>query len=160
MSADIWNNIRFGEVSAINYALARVKVTFEELDITSDWLPVVQRGAGGAKDYWLPAIGEHVVCVFYSDGTEEGVVLGSYYSADAPPPESGSGVFYTAFPDGSLVKWDNGQLTITALSGATINADVTIDGDLAVTGDINVTGDVHAANIHAGIVYYGQLIQE
>ena len=152
MSGESWNLIRIGIVSAIDYARARVKCDFEELEITSDWLPVVQRGAGGARDYWMPAIGESVVCIYYSDGTEEGVVIGSYYPAGTPPPDSGSGVFYTVYPDGSSVTWDNGDLvieakaavSITAAGGVTITGDTKIDGDLEVTGDINVTGKVYA----------------
>lgn len=160
MSGESWNVIRFGEVALVDYPSARVKVTFEELELTSDWLPVVQRVAGGAEDYWLPAIGEHVVCVFYSDGTEEGVVVGSYYPADALPPESGAGVYYTVFPDGSLIKWDNGELTITALGGATINADVIIDGDLSITGNLIVGGTINSGAITStGIVTAAGFVQ-
>jgi phage baseplate assembly protein V len=140
VSGEHWNIIRIGEVVAVDFDTCQVKVDFEELEITSDWLPVVQRGAGGAHDYFLPAAGESVVCVFYSDGSEEGVVLGSYYPLGSPPPEAGEGVFYTKYPDGSIVKWDNGQLTITALGGLTINAGTTITGDVVINGKLTVNG--------------------
>lgn len=137
---EIWDLIRIGEVTAVDYGLARVQVTFEDMEITSDPLPVVQRGAAGLEEYWLPSIGDQVVCAFYSSGTEEGVCLGSYYPAGAPPSAAGSGVYYTRYPDGSIVKWDNGELTITATGSVKINADTTIEGELVVNGDVTVNG--------------------
>lgn len=144
MSGEFWNIIRIGIVQALDYDRARAKVTFEELEITSDWLPVLQRSAGATADYWLPGLGEHVVCIFYSDGTEEGCIVGSYYRAGDPPPDGGAGVFYTVFPDGSLVKWDNGALTITAAGGVTINADIEATGEVIINGNVRVNGTVEA----------------
>jgi phage baseplate assembly protein V len=145
MSGETWNTQRCGQVFAVDYEHARVMVDFDELDSPSDWLPVLQRGAGDVLDYWLPAIGEHVVCIFYSDGTEEGVVLGSYYPLPSPPPDFGSGLYYTIFPDGSSIRWEQGLLTITAAASVMIDGDTTVDGDLNVTGSVDVTGTVTAA---------------
>lgn len=139
MSGEFWNLIRIGEVTAVDHTSARVQVTFEELETTSDPLPVIQRGAG-LEDYWMPTIGDMVVCLFYSDGTEEGCCLGSYYPAGSPPSDGAAGVFYTRYPDGCLVKWDNGTLTITAPGGVTIDADLTVGGDLTVNGDATING--------------------
>jgi phage baseplate assembly protein V len=144
MSGDSWDNIRLGEVVAVDAASCRVRVHFDELDLTSDPLPVMQHGARDLRSYWLPGIGEHVVCVFYSDGSEEGVVVGSYYPLGSPPPESGAGVMYTVFPDGSLVKWDAGELTIVAHGGVTITGDTSISGAVSITGDVTVVGTVYA----------------
>ena len=120
MSGETWDLVRHGEVAAIDAAACRVKVTFEELEITSDWLPVIQQGASGDKGYWMPAIGEAVVCAFYSDSTEEGVCLGSFYRAGGPPPAAGER--FVVFPDGSKVAWQDGALTVEAKSGLTVVA--------------------------------------
>jgi phage baseplate assembly protein V len=163
MSGESWDLIRIGVVSAVDVARARVKCHFEQLAQTSDWLPVLQQGAraGGGRAYWLPVVGDEVVCAFYSDGTEEGVVLGSYYPADAPPPASGAGVRYVVFPDGSMVKWDNGHLTVVAVAGVAITADIVVTGDLSITGDLTVTGatqlngDAHCT----GTIYAALFVQ-
>lgn len=152
MSGETWSTIRWGVIVAADFEKARVKVHFAELELTSDWLPVLQRGAHELADYWLPSVGDTVVCGFYSDASEEGCVIGSFYQAGDPPPVSGDRVYYTTFPDGSLVKWDNGELTITATTGATINADVTINGTVTINGspvingDLTVNGTVSAQN--------------
>lgn len=144
-----WNVLRVGEVVGADPGRAAVKVHFEELDLTSDWMPVLVQGAHGLCSFWLPSVGDMVVCGFYSDGSEEGVVLGSYYQFSSPPADGGAGVYYTKFPDGSSVKWDNGALEIVALGG------VTITGDCSITGDLEVTG-----SIHAGVMISAPVITE
>lgn len=146
--SDTWNLIRIGEVTGVDHARARVQVTFEDLDITSDWLPVLQQGASGLEGYWLPSIGDQVVCAFYSDGTEEGVCLGSYYRTSSPPSDGGAGVYYSIFPDGSKVVWDNGTLLIEAQTEVLIDApSSTFTGDLSVGGELTVTGDATISGV-------------
>jgi len=144
VSAETWDLIRIGYVAAVDYATARVRVTFEQLGFTSDWIPVLQRGCVGRADYWLPDIGERVACAFNSDGTEHGVVLGSYYPISEPPPDNGKGKYFAIFPDGSKVKWDAGALSIIAKDGIVIAADITATGTISVTGDLTVHGIVKA----------------
>jgi phage baseplate assembly protein V len=146
---DTWDLNRVGVVAAVDYALARVKVHFEDLEHTSDWLPVAQQGAGAAlQAYALPGVGDEVLCVYRSDGTEDGLVVGSYYVVGDPPPETGAGLWYVRFPDGSLMRWDNGALTIVA------NGDVGITGDVSITGGLSVSG---AAQIGGGLSVGGDI---
>ncbi|MCE5199909.1 MAG: phage baseplate assembly protein V [Armatimonadota bacterium] len=137
MSGETWNLLRHGEVVAVDTTTCCVKVHFEELNDTSDWLPVLQIGGGGLAAYWLPSIGAVVVAVFFSDATEEGVVLGSLYTDEDNISDAGSGVYYVKFPDGSSVKWDNGALEIIANS-------VDITGGTTITGNVIVHGTVTA----------------
>ena len=54
--------LRLGIVKEQDLSLARVRVTFGELDqMTSYWLPVVVPKTQDDKAYWLPDIGEQVV---------------------------------------------------------------------------------------------------
>ncbi len=152
--SDTWSSNRIGEVVAIDAAKCRVKVHFEEMDdYTSDWLPVLQFGTGNVKHYWLPSVGEQVVCVFNSDGSEEGFVIGSYYPEGAYPPESGAQMRFVKFPDGSLVRWNNGVLTVIAINGVNITANVVITGNLNISGNLVVGGSINSGPItSSGIV--------
>ena len=38
------------------------------------------------KDYWIPDIGEPVLCVFLPTGIESGFILGSYYNKKNQAP--------------------------------------------------------------------------
>lgn len=144
MSAESWDLIRIGVVSAVDAAACRASVTFEQLGWTSDPLPVVQQGAGASSSFWLPSIGDKVVCAFYSDGTEHGVVVGSYYPAGSPPPGGAGGKRFVVFPDGSHVTWDNGALSIEAKGDITIIGTISTTGDMVITGDVDVYGTVTA----------------
>jgi phage baseplate assembly protein V len=71
--------------------MGRIKV---ELKITgdetvSDWLPVLSLYA--SKDtgaFWLPEIGDQVLAAFFDEELSKGVVLGSVWTEENPPPES------------------------------------------------------------------------
>lgn len=143
---DNWSAFRHGEVADVDPVLCRVMVTFEELDRTDGWYPVLQQGAGGDKSYWLPSVGERVVCAFYSDSSEEGVCLGSFYRAGNPPPGGAAGKRYVVFPDGSKAEWDGGKLTIVAKGGVEITAGTKITGNVEIQGTLTVSGIVTAAD--------------
>lgn len=143
--SETWSLIRIGEVVAVDYARCRARVHFDDLDVTSDWLRVGVHGSTTEREYWTPAIGEPVVCGYLSSGTEEGFVLCSYYPG--PVPDGGAGVRYTVFPDGSMVRWDNGALTIVATGGVHIVGNVTIEGTVAASGNISTPADVQAGAI-------------
>ncbi|HEY3376575.1 MAG TPA: phage baseplate assembly protein V [Armatimonadota bacterium] len=143
--SDTWSLIRIGEVVAVDHARCRARVHFEDLDVTSDWLRLGVRGSKSTREYWTPAIGEPVVCGYLSSGTEEGFVLCSYYPHDVP--DGGAGVRYTVFPDGSMVRWDNGLLTVVATGGVHITGPVVITGTLDVSENITSQADVLAGEI-------------
>ena len=72
--------LRLGIVKEQDVSLARLRVTFNEFDqMLSYWLPVVVTKTQNDKAYWLPDIGEQVVCLM-DERDEAGVVLGAIYS--------------------------------------------------------------------------------
>ena len=82
------NLIRLGVVSSKNTANMTVRVVFDgKENLVSAELPVLNRGSQQAKDYWLPDVGEQVVCLFLpnsnGNGVNEGYVLGSHFSTHA-----------------------------------------------------------------------------
>lgn len=102
--------IRKGIVSSVNREKCTVKVYFPDWDekVSFD-LPVVQKNTLNTKYYWMPEVDEQVICAFFANGSQEGVVLGAIYSeADKVPSEflvsdDCDGVL---FSDGTLIRYD------------------------------------------------------
>ena len=117
--------MRLGEVTSIDFAKAKVRVTFDDEDgMTSYWLPVMQRNTIANQDYWLPDIGEDVVCVFFGEGSEDGFVLGSIYAGDVKPPENNGDKRTVVFKDGTRVSYDRAQHHLDiAIDETTLHAD-------------------------------------
>ena len=62
---DIRNIVRVGIISTVNIETCSARVTFlDKQDTVSADLPVLNRGSMIVKDYWLPDIGEQVLCLF------------------------------------------------------------------------------------------------
>jgi phage baseplate assembly protein gpV len=98
--------LRLGIVKEQDVSLARLRVIFNEFDqMLSYWLPVVVPKTQNDKAYWLPDIGEQVVCLM--DARDEaGVVLGAIYSqADATPVQNAD-KFHLGFKDGTSIEYD------------------------------------------------------
>lgn len=121
------NLIRVGKVSSVNGKTCRARVTFPDKDdLVSDELAVLQIGTNGTEGYWVPEVNTQVLCLFLpnasGNGLNAGFILGAYYSKAKPPPEENANVRAIYFPDGSLIKWDGGTITIKAASAIKIEA--------------------------------------
>lgn len=110
--------IRKGLVSSVNRENCTVKVYFPDWDekVSFD-LPVMQKNTLNSKYYWMPEPEEQVICAFFANGTQEGVVLGAIYSeADKVPQEflESDDCDGVLFSDGTLIRYDvkNHKLTI------------------------------------------------
>jgi len=127
-----FETIRKGLVSSVNRENCTVKVYFPDWDekVSFD-LPVMQKNTLNTKYYWMPEPNEQVICAFFANGTEEGVVLGAIYSeADKVPSEflvsdDCDGVL---FSDGTLIRYDatNHILLIDVKGEIEIKADKNI----------------------------------
>ena len=74
--------VRVGIVSEVIPADCAARVVFEEKDeTTSPILPVLTRGGKVNRDFWLPDIGEQVVCLFACNDKNfsTGWILGAHY---------------------------------------------------------------------------------
>jgi phage baseplate assembly protein gpV len=98
--------LRVGLVVDRDASRAAVRVRFAERDqMVSWWLPVVVAKTQDDKAYWIPDLGEQVVCLM-DEHDEAGVVLGAIYSAaDAVPVES-TEKLHVAFKDGTKAEYD------------------------------------------------------
>jgi phage baseplate assembly protein gpV len=118
-----------GLVVAQDTTNCRVRVKFADLDnATSYWLPVVQKSTQDNKSWWLPDLGEQVVCLMDAE-YEDGVVLGSVYSTvDAPDSGLNSNFDRVRFSDNTLIEYRRDTHLHAALysDGALITYDAAV----------------------------------
>ena len=143
------NLIRLGVVAEIDLATARVRVRYGgtvDDPVLSAWLPWLAPRAGDAIAWWAPAEGEQVAVAAPSGELSAGVVLGSLYAAQAPPPAAEAEVHRTVYADGALVEYDAGthalRATLPAGGTVVVTGDVEIDGDLEATGVSDANGSL------------------
>jgi phage baseplate assembly protein gpV len=97
---------RVGIVKQQDAARAKVRVVFPDYDeVVSWWLPVIFAKTQDDKAYWIPDVGEQVVCLM-DLRDEAGAVLGAIYSSADVPPVSSADKFHLAFKDGASVEYD------------------------------------------------------
>lgn len=100
------NAFRVGIVKDQDPALARVRVVFAEFDqMLSYWLPVVVPKTQNDRAYWIPDIGEQVVCLM-DERDEAGVVLGAIYSQVDHTPVQNADTFHLGFKDGAAMEYN------------------------------------------------------
>jgi phage baseplate assembly protein gpV len=99
---------RVGIVQQQDAAHAKVRVVFPDYDeVVSWWLPVIFAKTQNDKAYWIPDVGEQVVCLM-DLRDEAGAVLGAIYSNADLPPVNSADKFHLAFKDGTSVDYDRG----------------------------------------------------
>lgn len=158
--------VRFktGAVSDVDGA-GNVKVYFDDVDLTSGWLPVCYPKSQDDKAYWTPDIGEHVRCIM-DEYLEDGSVLGSIYSsADAVPWASADKVGW-AFKDGGVFSYDRstGELDVTTIGVANVtvggDANVTVTGTTTLKSGGNTSIDAPEVTILRNLRVKGQAMLE
>lgn len=112
---------RPGIVVERDTAKCRVRVTFpDHSGMISYWLPVLQRNSLKNRDYAVPDIGEHVVCLV-DDNAEQGYVVGAFFSDADPAPADDGDLRTVVFEDGAVESYDRRThhrlLDLTACGG-------------------------------------------
>jgi len=136
---------RNGIVQAQDVPNCRVRVTFPERDqMVSWWLPILRHGAQNDKDFWIPDLGEQVICLM-DERDEDGCVLGTIFSQPDQPP-SGMTVDkrHLTAKDSAIFEYDRSSHTLTVSippSGSTIN--------ITVNGPANITASNSNINLSA-----------
>ena len=147
--------IRYGKVTSIFPKKGTIKVTFEDINIPSVEIPVLQGRTDGTKHYSFPKIGEVGICIF-PENTFNGFYLGSGYDEATPIPNgAGEEIEITVFNDGTIISYDenNSKLYINCQNEIEIVAKnikiecpkTKIIGDIDITGSVNVKGDLNTS---------------
>ena len=151
MNNQLKNIVRVGRVSSVNPAAGTARVAFEPQGVVSYDLQILVPQTLKNKDYYMPDIGEHVVCLFLPTGNQEGFILGAVYSNEDTPAVADPNKRQVKFKDGTWIEYDQSSHALTINTTGAVNivaaGNVNITGDINVTGNINVTEDVVASGI-------------
>ncbi len=134
--------LRFGIVSQINPLLAQARVSFEDDESTSFWLPILQTKTLKDKFYIMPDIGEQVVCLM-DENSEDGVILGAIYSTEDVSAIQSEKELSMNLEDGSLINANKETQTLTvAFPNIKFIGNIEHDGIFSNTQGINSNADI------------------
>ncbi len=134
--------LRFGIVSQINPISVQARVKFGDDESTSFWLPILQTKTMKDKFYAMPDIGEQVVCLM-DENSEDGVVLGSIYSAEDTPVINTEKQISLNLDNNSLINIDKETNTLTvAFQNINLNGNINHNGVLINTNGIKSDSDI------------------
>ena len=151
---------RVGSVVSTDPAAGTSRVQLADADgLVSHDLPVAQRQTLKNKDYAMPDVGEHVLCLFLPFGIEQGFVLGSIYSQADATPVADQDKRHVEFKDGTWFQYDRkahclsgviksgsvkllieGQAVVEARQGAVVKSDGVIQVDAGDHAEIRSKG--------------------
>jgi len=125
--------VRIGFVTEVLPEEGKVRVQLRDADCLETFvLPVLVHKTRCDKDYWMPDLGEHVVCVFLPIGLQVGFVLGAFYSIKDLTPEQSPDKHHLRYLDGTWLEYDRasgdlqvhcrGRIVLAAGEGVTIRS--------------------------------------
>ncbi len=99
--------VRVGIVDQVYPQRGTVRVLMPDSQCLESYeLPVLTRKTRLDKDWWLPDLGEQVLCLFLPIGLETGFVLGAPWSLSDPPPTPEPDKRQVRFADGAWLEYD------------------------------------------------------
>lgn len=131
--------VRIGKVSDVDYERGLIRVAYIDRDnnVTAP-MPML------SDKYFMPDVGDQVIVLHLSNGTEAGLVLGRYYTEKNIPKENGKDVFFMPLDRSgeAFVKYAEGTVTIKGDK-------IVFSGNLAVEGNLEVSGNITAKDVEA-----------
>ena len=134
--------LRFGIVSQIDPINVQARVSFEDDESTSFWLPVLQTKTLKDKFYAMPDIGEQVACLM-DENSEDGVILGAIYSTEDVSTTQSEKQLSVNLEDGSYINADKeNQTLIVAFSKMKLIGNIEHEGTFTNTAGIKSNADI------------------
>lgn len=144
--------IKIGEISSIDPAKCTARVVFDDEDsIVSFDLPVLQRNSLKNHDYAMPDVGEDAIVLFFGEGQEDGVILGSIYAGEVTPPESTENRRTVVFDDDTRVCYDRAEHKLTVTIEGTEVVFNRQDGSITVPNTVTINCTTATVNASSGI---------
>lgn len=136
---------RIGIVQTLDVQNARVRVTFAERNqLVSWWMPILRHGAQNDKDFWIPDVGEQVVCLM-DEHDEDGAVLGTIFSqVDQPPNGMTADKRHLTAKDSATFEYDRSTHTLAINIPPNQSAI-----NVTVNGPCNITANASSVNLSA-----------
>lgn len=144
--------LKFGLISDIDPSKGLARVNFDDDGIVSAWLPIIFPKAMADSFIWLPDINEHVACLMDAHA-ENGVIIGSVYSAATAPNGGNKDKFRATFSDGTVIEYDRAAHKLTANVQGSVDVEATGNAKLKATHvtldapNVTVTGVLSAGQI-------------
>lgn len=101
--------VRSGVVSATFPERNSARVTFEDKDDNvSAELRILNSGSLKNKHYWMPDVGDEVVCIYATNDENYGTgwIIGACYNKDAVPRVHSQDKMRIDFADGTWIEYD------------------------------------------------------
>lgn len=134
--------LRFGIVSQIDPINVQARVSFEDDESTSFWLPILQTKTLKDKFYAMPDIGEQVACLM-DENSEDGVILGAIYSIEDVSTTQSEKQLSVKLEDGSYINADKENKTLTvAFSKMKLIGNIEHEGTFTNTAGIKSNADI------------------
>lgn len=144
--------IKIGEVSSIDPGRGTARVVFDDEDgLVSYDLPVLQRNTLKNHDYAMPDVGEDAIVLFFGEGQEDGVILGSIYAGEVTPPESTENRRTVVFDDDTRVCYDRAEHKLTVTIEGTEVVFNRQDGSITVPNAVTINCTTATVNASSGI---------
>lgn len=144
--------IKIGEISSIDPAKCTARVVFDDEDsIVSFDLPVLQRNSLKNHDYAMPDVDEDAIVLFFGEGQEDGVILGSIYAGEVTPPESTENRRTVVFDDDTRVCYDRAEHKLTVTIEGTEVVFNRQDGSITVPNAVTINCTTATVNASSGI---------
>ncbi|MEM8351247.1 phage baseplate assembly protein V [Morganella morganii] len=107
-------------------------------DILTDWIRWGTDRAGAGRSWWAPVAGEQVIIGAVNGELTTAFVLCSLYSDKNSAPSHSAQAMHKTFSDGAVIEYEpeTGELTVTGIQTATVNAAQKID---ATATEVTVT---------------------
>lgn len=118
------NMIKHGIVNSVDPKTMTARVIFEDADNNiSAPLYIANRGSKCTRDYWLPDVGEQVICIFEPNdkNASTGWIIGSYFSDPVPPQVNDADVHRIDFSDGSYIEHNRKTHEMTIKCAGNLN---------------------------------------
>ena len=158
--------IRYGTVSIVNYEKGTVKAVLEDINDTTAELLVFQGRNKGTKQYSMPVVGEHGLCLIVDNGSS-GYYLGAGFNdVEKVMTGAGKGKTLTLYSDGTQIIYDENSSKLfidykknieIICPQISLTGNITINGDIQLNGKMNATDDVVADGVslvnhtHSGV---------
>lgn len=119
--------LRTGTVSSVTPSAGTARVKFDDKDnAVSTELHILHRCSGKNKDFWVPDIGDQVLCLFENNDKNfsTGWIVGSYFTDKQPAQVASEDIMRFDFADGAYFEYNR----------AAHSLNIHVPGDITITG--------------------------
>ena len=156
--------VRVGVVTSTDPAAATARVRCADADNLVTWpLRVLNHKTCADKSYWMPDVGDQVLCLFLPLGPEQGFVVGAFYSSADQPPVRDQDKHHVLYKDGTWLEYDRkehklhgvikGDVELVVEGAATLEVKQTLDAVVHESATIDSKQTLHLKGQAAVMVH-------